>query len=178
MVERATAWANAHPNAPHAETVLERAKQEGAFYTLGWTIAWGVSTCPRVIVPHKLGKSLMATNCGDDPTAATCAPWSAYTIEIPPELVRFEVDGEIVSFDIIGVWRNLDGASYISVRSRSSNAAFAGKLAFPVPDLPDSEGGWETDGNVMKRATECLQRLVIGVELKMSDPSNVKAPRV
>lgn len=175
-IERAAAWAKT-TRAPLAKAVLERAKGDAAFYSLGWTIAWGESACPRVIVPHKLAANLMATNCGDDPAAMTCAPWSAYTVEIPPELVRVEIDGRMVSFDVIAVWRNIEGASYIHVQSRTDTAAFGGPLVFPVPDF-DGESPWSADDTAMKRATECLQRLVIGVELEMSVPSNVKRPRV
>jgi len=168
-IERAAEWARANIKHPHAEAVLERAKEpEPRFFTLGWTMAWGMNACPRVIVPHKLGASLMATNPGDDAGVMTCAPWDAYTIEIPPELVRVDIEGRRVSFDVVGVWRNVDGVSYINVYSRSADAAFGGKLAFPVPPF-DDEGEWDADATAVTRAIECLQRMVIGTELEMSD---------
>jgi hypothetical protein len=178
-MERAAAWAaTKRGEEHHAQVILDRVKEETLrFFTLGWMTAWGANACPRIIVPHKLGASLMATSCGTDPIATRCAPWSAYVIEIPPELVRIEVDGQVTSFDSIGVWRDFEGKSYINVYSRTSDAAFGGELLFPVNDFADIEDAWDVDATAIKRATECLQRLVLCVELEMCEPSNVKAPR-
>jgi hypothetical protein len=177
-IERAIAWARAQRSDPHAKSVLERGRNQAAsFFTVAWTMAWGTNACPRVIVPARIGASLMASSFEKDPTTMSYAPWSAYVIEIPPDLVPLEIDGKPSAFDVIGVWRNQDGKSYFNAYSRRSDAAIGGELSFPVPDFPE-DGELGTGGPAMKRAIESLQRLVLGVELEMTDPDRVKRPRI
>jgi hypothetical protein len=133
----------------------------------------------RVQVGHKLAASLMATHAGDDPEIMTCSPWDAYTIEVPPELVRVEVSGRAASFDVVAVWHHPpDAMSYFVVFSRDSDVVISGKLVFPLPAFNVSARSVLANGDETPviRARDCFARLVVSTELEMTDPSRVKVP--
>jgi hypothetical protein len=177
-LDRVGQWVKANREHPSASRLIRQRRADGGI-AIGWTLAWAMSGFQRILVGHKLAASLMATHAGDDPEVMTCRPWDAYTIEVPPELVRVNVTGRPASFDVVAVWHHPpDAMSYFMVLGRESDMVISGKLVFPLPAfdvgalsaLPDADGG------PVIRARDCFARLVVSTELEMTDPSRVKAP--
>jgi hypothetical protein len=174
-------WVHKNRSHRYASSVLSRLEHPGGVVDLGWTLEWAMSGFQRVLVGHKLAASLMATHAGDDPQVMMCAPWNAYTIEIPPELVQVpDATGCVTSFDVIAVWHSKgDATSYLNIYSRSSPEIFTGKLEFPLPPFDEDaleQAGSDAVRTAMTRAVECAARLVVSVELEMTEPDRVKAP--
>jgi hypothetical protein len=170
-------WVAAHPGHPAVPWLVRQRRADGGT-VIAWLLAWTMTGFQRVVVGHKLAASLMATHAGEDPDVLACAPWDAYTIEIPPEVMRVSLAGLDGSLDVVAVWRHRPEAiARFVALSRGSDIAIAGKLAFPLPEfehwsveLPREE---ET---LVIRARDCLARLIVGTELEMTDRSLVHAP--
>jgi len=176
-MDRVGRWVKANREHPIAHALAHRRRADGGV-AIGWVLAWAMSGFQRVVVGHKLAASLMATRAGDDPEVMTCAPWTAYTIEIPSGLVQVNTHGRVTSFDVVAVWHHApDAVSYANIFSRDSHFALTTKLTFPLPEFDDvAVGALADDAGAVTRARDCLVRLVVGTELEMTDPSRVKVP--
>jgi len=146
---------------------------ERAFVDVGWLIAWSAGAFQRVVVGSKLAAAFMATNAGDDPDVMLERPWNAFTIEIPPELVRMPLSNDItVSMDVIAVWHHPpDSKSRYIVYSRSSMHTFVGELEWPLPKfvaLEDVPVSRKTKASA-ERARECIVRLIVATQLEMTN---------
>jgi hypothetical protein len=162
-----------HPFALHVKEAFDSCR----FY-VGWAMAWARSGCQRVAVGHKLAASLMATHA-DDAEAMTCSPWDAYLVEVPAEVACVMIRGQRAAFDAIGVWHpDTKDERSIVVLGRDTHAIITGQVTFPLPELGDfTHGALDLeDHEVLARVREAMARLVIGVELEMTDPARVKRP--
>lgn len=183
-MERLCDWCSANPRHPNAlRLMVELPQNHGRHFC--WAVTWALCAFPRVIVGHRLGASLMATSPGDDFESLTVAPWPAYLIEVPSELVQLDLDGKPVALDIVAVWHDEPtGRSICSVMSKSSELALDTPLTLPIPGFRDDGSGWAPAlahtaklEQTCERAIECFERLVVGVELEMSSRTNIQAPR-
>ncbi len=178
-LNRVGEWVNANKGDPRARLLNRWHRMDGGT-RICWILAWARCGFQRVLVGHKLAASLMATYAGDDPDVMTCAPWDAYTIEMPPELIPLTAGGQSGSLDVVSVWRHpFDRKSFFVISSRNSDLLVSGRLAFPLPsfDLDRANVVLSDDQqSSVVRARECIARLIVGTELEMTDPSRVKSP--
>jgi hypothetical protein len=148
-LNRILGWLASNPEHPNAELVKASLAECPGY--LAWSLVWARNGLQRVQMGHRLARSLMATHV-DDAEAMTCAPWDAYVIEIPPDVVHVPVGGAVGSFDAVGGWHQKGVAPNFLVLSRDLGAVIAGQLIFPLPDLIDFSRALSQQDNSPARA--------------------------
>jgi hypothetical protein len=175
---RAKQWGMANPTHP-ASIELKRRYFSGTgdARDFAWFVAWTMNAFPRLLLTDKQAASFMATNAGE-PEQMNYAPWSAYTIELPHESLQVTIDGRMHAFDVVEVVHDAGGpGDGFVVRGRHTEIVISGRLAFPLPEWPDGVPSMVRDNeDVLNRVRDCVARLVISVELAMSNRDVVIFP--
>lgn len=154
-----------------------------AFLYARWA-RWGYR---QVVMSHKLAASLMCTKLTQSAADQIEPPWPTFVVEVPDGLASLEdSDGNLHSVRnvLAGRWDFSDGTqrwgfcaqcldSPVSIWRFGMHGSELSEER-PGSDLPDAfeESITDVDG----RTASLLGRLITGVCLTMSDPSNVKMP--
>jgi hypothetical protein len=184
-IERLRRWLRENPSHPMAPIARLYLQNDGGAFQFCWSVIWAGCAFPRVVVGHRLAASLMATDPGEDMAALAVAPWPAYLIEVPGDLVPLEINGKPVSLDVVAVGRDKgNGRTSCAIMSKTSNQTLCMPVTLPVPSLDDDREAWQREledpaatKQPLQRVAHCFVRLIVGVELEMSNPANVKAPQ-
>jgi hypothetical protein len=176
---RAKQWGIAHPAHPASLELKRRFfSGHGDARDFVWFVSWTLNGFPRVLLATPQADMFMATNAGDDPEVMAFAPWSAYTLELPYDTLQVAIDGRIVSFDVVQVVHHAtDLDNGFVIRGRASDYVISGRLEFPLPDWPDGSPTVVRDNaEVLDRVRDSVARLIVSVELEMSNRENVILP--
>jgi len=154
-----------------------------------WCARWAGCGFPQIVLSHTLAASLMATRILAEATDDVRPPWPAFLITMPEGLLSVpdlhnpqEGKGEM-SVDYVAVFHEPTFVN-IKARSRTSELLLAMHKKSIAAGLEDQEdellrppkpGAYALE-EVHARTLSLLWKLMIGVDLELSDPSRFKAP--
>jgi hypothetical protein len=172
---KAREWGMANPAHPVSVELKRRffSNPEMDARPLTWLLAWSMNGQNRVVLDRMEADEFISTNGGDDPEVLKLAPWPAYLIMIPHDVLQVEIDGHLRSFDVIAVLGDYEAAQRgFIVSGQAHDLAISGRLAFPLPDWSgDMPRMARENESALDRVRDAAQHLIVSTEGEMSDPS-------
>lgn len=154
-----------------------------------WAARWAGCGFPQVTLGHRLASSLCATRMDPEAAEAVMPPWPAYLVLVPDGL--FEVPDKLVPSATMPIdWLTVFHAGpfvHVTARSRSSEFTLNVGHRTLASGLADEEGLLDDEvltppgpgpvDAVHRRALAMLWRLMVGIDIEMTEPRNVERPR-
>ncbi len=157
--------------------------------TCGWSARWADQGFPQIVMGHKYCAALLATTVSVDLVPDVKAPWKAFLIELPNNML-FATDEDsktqvVITRILVHTIINSAGELTWNYVANCEGALTLWRHGCSIQQLvsTDLDSCWDGCTFMVPmadqdtRVAELIGRLIVNVCLAMSNPENVKRPR-